>query len=46
MKAFYEQYKDFLILPPVVAELPWTHNYILLEKVKDKDKRIWYAEEC
>ena len=46
MKAFYEQYKDFLILPPAVAELSWTHNYILLEKVKDRDKRLWYAEEC
>ena len=46
MKAFYEQYKDFSILPPVVAELPWTHNYLLLEKIKDKDKRLWYAEEC
>lgn len=46
MKAFYEQYKDFLNLPPAVADLPWTHNYILLEKVKEIDKRIWYAEEC
>lgn len=46
MKAFYEQYKDFLILPPAVAELPWTHNYMLLEKVKDRDMRLWYAEEC
>lgn len=46
MKAFYEKYKDFSILPPAVAELPWTHNYILLEKVKDNSERIWYAEEC
>ena len=46
MKAFYEKYKDFSILPPAVAELPWTHNYILLEKVKDDNERIWYAEEC
>ena len=46
MKAFYEEYKDFIILPPVVAELPWTHNYILLEKIKDRDKRLWYASEC
>ena len=46
MKNFYEQYKDFSILPPAVAELPWTHNYILIEKVKDRDKRLWYAEEC
>lgn len=46
MKAFYEQYKDFSNLPPAVADLPWTHNYILLEKIKDRDKRIWYADEC
>ena len=46
MKAFYEQYKVFSNLPPAVADLPWTHNYILLEKVKDIEKRIWYAEEC
>lgn len=46
MKTFYEQYKDFSILPPAVANLPWTHNYILLEKIKDRNKRLWYAEEC
>lgn len=46
MKAFYEEYKKFSILPPAVAELPCTHNYILLEKIKDIDKRLWYAEEC
>lgn len=46
MKAFYDQYKEFKILPPAVAELPWTHNYILLEKIKDKNKRLWYATEC
>lgn len=46
MKAFYEQYKDLKVLPLVVAELPWTHNYVLIEKVKNKDKRLWYAEEC
>ena len=46
MKSFYEKYKNFSILPPAVAELSWTHNYILLEKVKDNNERIWYAEEC
>ena len=46
MKMFYEQYKGFSILPPAVAELPWTHNYILLEKIKDRNKRLWYANEC
>ncbi len=46
MKKFYVTYRDMANLPPVVAKLPWTHNSILIEKVKDYDKRIWYAEEC
>lgn len=29
--------------PPVVAKLPWTHNVILMEKLKDIKMRIWYA---
>lgn len=46
MKSFYENYKGYSNLPPAVADLPWTHNYLLLEKVKDANKRLWYAEEC
>lgn len=46
MKAFYEEYKDFGILPPVVAKLPWTHNYLLIEKIKDIETRLWYASKC
>jgi len=26
-----------------VAEIPWFHNVILLEKVKDRAERLWYA---
>lgn len=33
-------------MPPAVAKLPWTHNCILLEKVKDDNIRNWYAEKC
>ena len=46
MKKFYEEYKDLSNLPPAVAKLPWTHNCILLEKVKDDNIRNWYAEKC
>ena len=35
MRVFYKEYKDIQNLPPAVANLPWTHNYILLEKVKE-----------
>lgn len=46
MKAFYREYKDVSILPVVLAKLSWTNNYTLIEKVKDKEKRLWYAEKC
>lgn len=46
MKKFYEEYKDLSNLPPAVANLPWTHNCILLEKVKDENIRNWYAKKC
>ena len=46
MRAFYKEYKDIENLPVSLANLPWTHNYTLIEKVKDKEKRIWYAEKC
>ena len=41
MKRFYLEYKDEEILPPAVAKLPWTHNIMLLEKIKDKEKRFF-----
>lgn len=46
MKKFYAEYKEEEILPPAVAKLPWTHNNILIDKVKDKEKRLWYANEA
>ena len=46
MRTFYKEYKDIENLPVPLANLPWTHNYTLIEKVKDKEKRIWYAEKC
>ncbi len=33
-------------MPPAVAKLPWTHNMILIEKIKNKNKRFWYANEA
>lgn len=45
MRKFYDEYHTFSILPLPVAKLPWTHNCILMDKIKDKNKRIWYAEK-
>lgn len=46
MKKFYETYGDLSNLPPAAAKLPWTHNSILVEKINDYAKRMWYAEKC
>ena len=44
MKLFYEEYKDDSIWPQLVAKLPWGHNILLIEKIKDKNVRRVYLE--
>ncbi|HSJ67851.1 MAG TPA: PDDEXK nuclease domain-containing protein [Anditalea sp.] len=46
MLAFYREYPDKTILPQLVAKLPWGHNILLIEKIKQKELRFWYAEQC
>lgn len=46
MRIFYNEYKDIQNWPMSLAKLPWSHNYTLIEKVKDVDKRMWYANKC
>lgn len=46
MRIFYNEYKDIQNWPTPLANLPWSHNYTLIEKVKDKDIRMWYAKKC
>ncbi len=31
-------------LPQAVAEIPWDHNMVILEKIKNPLERIWYAK--
>jgi predicted nuclease of restriction endonuclease-like (RecB) superfamily len=50
MRAFYEAYQK---VPQAVAQLdglaifniPWAHNAILLEKVKEHNQGLWYAQK-
>ncbi|MBP3920739.1 MAG: DUF1016 family protein [Bacilli bacterium] len=44
MKLFYEEYKDDENLQQLVANLPWGHNLLLIQKFKDKEIRRIYAE--
>lgn len=43
MKLFYNEYKDNEKWQQLVANLPWGHNVLLMEKVKDKNIRMIYA---
>ncbi len=46
MKQFAEAYPDFQITQQAVAKLPWGHNVILIERLKDKKQRLWYAQKA
>ncbi|MFN3850252.1 MAG: YhcG family protein [Spirosomataceae bacterium] len=46
MLRFANEYPDISILQQVVAKLPWGHNILLIEKIKDKELRLWYAQKC
>lgn len=37
MKKFYLEYKDDKEVQQLVAQVPWGHNIVLMEKVKDKE---------
>ncbi len=44
MRVFYAHYKDNTKLPPLVAEIGWTHNIVILEKCKDDLEREFYIK--
>ena len=46
MKYFYNEYKNNEKWQQLVAKLPWGHNVLLFEKIKDMDTRLKYIEGC
>lgn len=46
MRLFYEEYSNDEKWQQLVAKLPWGHNLLLIEKIKDKDLRRIYAENA
>lgn len=45
MRAFAEVYPDEQIVQQLAAQIPWFHNCILLEKVKEPTERLWYIQQ-
>jgi predicted nuclease of restriction endonuclease-like (RecB) superfamily len=45
MRKFAKEWEDRVIVQRCVAQIPWRSNLILLEKLKDLELRLWYAEQ-
>lgn len=45
MRQFADAYPDFEITQQVVAQIPWGHNILLMEKVDDITARLWYVQK-
>ncbi|UBF30484.1 PDDEXK nuclease domain-containing protein (plasmid) [Kovacikia minuta CCNUW1] len=45
MRAFAEAYPDEPIVQQLAGQIPWFHNCILLDKVKNPEERLWYIQQ-
>ncbi|MBW4662046.1 MAG: DUF1016 family protein [Drouetiella hepatica Uher 2000/2452] len=45
MRTFAEAYLDEPIVQQAAAQIPWFHNCVLLDKVKDPVQRLWYIQQ-
>ena len=45
MRAFAEAYPDETLMQQLAAQIPWFHNCVLLDKVKDATERQWYIQK-
>ena len=45
MKKMAEEYPDMEFVQQVVAQIPWGHNIILIDKVKNIEERKWYIKQ-
>lgn len=47
MRMLYLTYRDQgEVVPQLVAQMPWGHNIVLVEKVKDPAEREWYLQQA
>ena len=45
MRKFAEIFNDDKIVPTLMAQLTWSHNRLLMDKIKEKSIMIWYADK-
>lgn len=45
MAKYAETYPDEEFVQTVSAQIPWSHNTAILDKVKDTEQRVWYIKK-
>ncbi|MEO0986607.1 MAG: PDDEXK nuclease domain-containing protein [Cyanobacteria bacterium J06639_14] len=46
MRSFADAWPDFLeIGQDILTNLPWGHNLVLISKIKERERRLWYANK-
>lgn len=45
MAKFAETYSDREFVQQVVAQIPWGHNIVLMDKIANPEERKWYIEK-
>lgn len=46
MKKFYLEVSTDEKVQMASAQIPWSHNLIILDKVKNTNERLWYMQKC
>jgi predicted nuclease of restriction endonuclease-like (RecB) superfamily len=45
MRRFAEFYPDEAIAQQAAAQIPWGHNMVIIDKLKDLEQRLWYIHK-
>ncbi len=45
MAKFADEYPDKIFVQTVSAQIPWSHNTAIMDKVKEHDERVWYIKK-
>lgn len=45
MKKYYVECQRSQFVQTASAQIPWSHNVLILDKIKDEEKRIWYMNQ-
>ena len=45
MKKLAEEYEDIEFVQQVVAQIAWSHNVVIMDRIKNLDERVWYINK-